>query len=284
LIQSLKEENLYNIDLVFFASDVQTSKKYGSLASKYGFMAIDLCGAFNSQEEIPLVVSGVNDNILKKEDWIVANPHPLSIILSLFIHFLNKNSLLNKVLAIAFQPVSEYEKNGIDELMNQSIGFLNMSRIPKNIFKEQIAFNLISQVGRLEEDGFTDLEKNIVKEVRRIVRIKDFPLSLRLIHAPIFHGYSIMVFIECKTSPQISEIESILKKSSIFEISPIGSLPPSPISAVGKDKIFIDNIKKDSYIPNSFWTWIVADNLTRGSVLNAIEVAEKLLSLRHWGT
>ncbi len=280
VIQSVKEEHLYNMDLVFFASDREISRKYCSLASKYDFTAIDLCGAFNSQEEIPLVVSGVNDNILKKENHIIANPHPLAIILSLFIYCLSKNFTLSKILVIAFQPASEYEKKGIDELMNQSIGFLNLAKIPKSIFKEQIAFNLISQVGELEKDGFTDIEKSIIGEIKRILPVKELPLTLRLIQAPIFHAYSLMIFVEYKSSPKISEIEDALKKSPLFQISSPSTTPPSPISTAGKDKIFVGQIKKDYAIPNSFWFWLVADNLTRGSVLNAVEVAEKLVSLR----
>lgn len=280
IIQSVKEEHLYNMDIVFFTSDTQISRKFCSLAKQYNFKAIDLCGTFNTQKEIPLIVAGVNDDILKKENYIIANPHPLAIILSIFIHSVSKSFNLNKILAVAFQPASEYEKSGIDELMDQSIGFLNLSKIPKKIFKEQIAFNLISRVGKIEEGGFTDIERSVIREVKRILPMKDIPLSLSLIQAPIFHTYSLLIFIEFKSSPTIPEIEDIFKKSPLFEITSPHETPPSPVSIAGKDKIFIGQIKKDYIFSNSFWFWIVADNLTRGSVLNAVEVAEKLISIK----
>ncbi|MFQ6082585.1 MAG: Asd/ArgC dimerization domain-containing protein [Candidatus Aminicenantia bacterium] len=279
IIQSIKKEHLYNMDLVFFTADYQTSINYCSLAKECKFRAIDLCEVFNSWEDIPLVVSGVNDNILKKEDYLIANPHPLSVILSTFLHFINQKFSLAKALAIAVQPASEYETQGIDELMNQSIGFLNLTKIPKSIFKEQIAFNLISQVGQLEEDGFTDSEKRINQEIRRILFLKDLPLSLCLIQAPVFHTYSIMVFVELNSNPQLSDLEDTLKKSSLFKTTPPKASPPSPITTAGKDEIYIGQIKKDQAIVDGFWFWLVADNLTRGSVLNAIEVAKKILSL-----
>ena len=280
IIQSVKEENLYNMDIVFFTSDSETSKKYCSLAQQYNFRAIDLSGTFNAQKEIPLVVAGVNDSILNEENYIIANPHPLAIILSAFLHSLQKNFVLNRILVVAFQPASEYEKSGIDELMDQSIGFLNLSKIPKKIFKEQIAFNLISRVGKLEKDGFTDIERTVVKEIKRILSKDTMPLSLSLIQAPIFHTYSLLAFIEFKDSPTIPEIENIFRKSSIFEVTSPDETPPSPVSIAGKDKIYIGQIKKDNVFSNSFWFWLVADNLTRGSVLNAVEVAEKLISIK----
>jgi aspartate-semialdehyde dehydrogenase len=46
----------------------------------------------------------------------------------------------------------------------------------------------------------------------------------------------------------------------------------------GKDEIFIGQIKMDRSFPNSIWIWTVADNLTRGSAINAIDIAQKALS------
>ncbi|MCP2621212.1 Asd/ArgC dimerization domain-containing protein, partial [Candidatus Aminicenantes bacterium AC-334-E05] len=150
----------------------------------------------------------------------------------------------------------------------------------KKIFKEQVAFNLISRVGKLEEDGFTDIERTVVKEIKRILSNESVPLSLSLIQAPIFHTYSILSFIEFIDSPTISDLENIFKKSSLFEITSPNETPPSPVSTAGKDKICIGQIKRDRVFSNSFWFWLVADNLTRGSVLNAVEVAEKLISIK----
>jgi aspartate-semialdehyde dehydrogenase len=45
----------------------------------------------------------------------------------------------------------------------------------------------------------------------------------------------------------------------------------------GKDKIFVGQLKKDEALPNCYWLWAAADNLTRGSALNAYEIARKIV-------
>jgi aspartate-semialdehyde dehydrogenase len=44
----------------------------------------------------------------------------------------------------------------------------------------------------------------------------------------------------------------------------------------GKEQIFIGQIKKEESFPNAFWIWTITDNLTRGSALNALEIARTL--------
>ena len=48
------------------------------------------------------------------------------------------------------------------------------------------------------------------------------------------------------------------------------------MTVAGKDRIFVGPIKKDTAVPRGFWIWIVADNLTVGSALNAYGIARAL--------
>jgi aspartate-semialdehyde dehydrogenase len=78
---------------------------------------------------------------------------------------------------------------------------------------------------------------------------------------------------------RLKDLEDLFDKSSYFKYSPPSpSCPVSSISVTGKDTIHIGRIKQEQSHPNSFWIWAVADNLTRGSALNAYEVAEEILS------
>ena len=90
----------------------------------------------------------------------------------------------------------------------------------------------------------------------------------------MFHTYSIMTYLELEKKTDIEDLKNFFKKCSFFHLSsPIRS---GPASVAGKEKIFIGQIKKEKSVPNSFWVWTAADNLTRGSVLNAFEVAKKI--------
>lgn len=59
---------------------------------------------------MPAVVSGVNDQILdNKEIFLVANPHPISIILSQVLSTLANLAPVVRSAAVVLQPVSAYD-------------------------------------------------------------------------------------------------------------------------------------------------------------------------------
>ena len=124
------------------------------------------------------------------------------------------------------------------------------------------------------------MEDRIVVEVKRVLENPRLPLSLTIIQAPVFFTYSIMMRFELAKKASLAAIADLFVKSSYFNYTP--PTPSNPISAVsvtGKDAIHIGRIKQEYSHTNSFWVWAVADNLTRGSALNAYEIAEEILSL-----
>jgi len=280
VVHHIDNDSLKSADLVFLAADQKINREIGILAKKKKFQAIDLSETFNMEAEIPIVVAGVNDEIImKKNPNLIANPHPVTVVLSHLFHLVIQKFGLSRALAFILQPVSAFEKAGIEELANQSIALLSSSTMTKKVFKNQIAFNLLSHTEKPDKDGFCPVEKQITGEIKRILRDNKFSLSLSLIQAPVFHTYSIMTFLELKEKTNIQGLKDLFNKSMFFKLSsPRISCPVSSISVAGKEKIFIGQIKKEKSFPNSFWVWTVTDNLTRGSALNALEIAKKIFS------
>ena len=46
----------------------------------------------------------------------------------------------------------------------------------------------------------------------------------------------------------------------------------------GDDDVYVSRIRKDPTIANGINMWIVADNLRKGAALNAVQIAETLIS------
>lgn len=283
VIQNLEENSLLTSDLVFLASEKKVNHKYGLEAYKHKYKAIDLKQTFNHDQSVPLVVAGVNHQIIFTENpSLVANPHPVSIILSHVFHLFKNNFGVLKALAFILQPVSVFEESGIEELANQSVSTLGSTSISKKVFPAQIAFNLLSHTETLDEKGFSPGEKQIMEEIKRVLGEKDFPISLSLVQAPVFHSYSIMSYIELKKEVGIKSLQNVFERSPYFHF-----LPPTPsrhascVSVAGKEELYVGQIKEEEKFPSSFWMWIVADNITRGSTLNALEIAQNFISSSH---
>ena len=274
VILPMDKSAIADSDVVLLASDKKTNREYGNLAARKKFLAIDLGETFRGDENVPVVVGGVNhQKVLEKKPSLIANPHPVTIILAHFLNLICAKFHPKRIAAFILQPASAFEENGITELADQSFAVLNSSAVVKKTFKAQVAFNLLSDIDPADRNGFSSTEKQILSETRRVLGIPEFPLSVAIVQVPVFHTYSIMFHMELEAKGSIPALEELFKKSPYFKvISPSPFRPVSSLEAVGKDEIYIGTIKKEDSLTNQFWVWTVTDNLTRGSALNAYEI------------
>jgi len=50
------------------------------------------------------------------------------------------------------------------------------------------------------------------------------------------------------------------------------------IDAAGRDEVLIGRIRSDLTHPKAVNFWVVADNLRKGAALNAVQIAERVIS------
>jgi aspartate-semialdehyde dehydrogenase len=276
VVMPLDEAVIADSDLVFLASDEKTNRAYGNLAVKKKFLAIDLSETFNADKKVPLVVGGINHKtVLKKKPALIANPHPVTIILAHVVNVICQKFQTKRIAAFVLQPASAFGEAGIQELADQSFSVLNSSSVSKKTFKTQVAFNLISDFAPVDEDGYSSTEKQILSETKRVLGLQGPLLSVAVIQAPVFHTYSIMFHLELEEQIDIPTLADVFKKSPYFKVaSPSPSHPVSCLQVAGKEKIYVGQIKKEDSVPGKYWIWTVADNLTRGSALNAYDILE----------
>ena len=269
-------EAIASSDLVFLATDKKTAREIANIAAKNKFLAIDLNETFNSDSRVPIAISGVNHkNVLEKKPHLIANPHPVTIILGHFLSVLLQKFHLLKIVAFVLQPVSAFYEPGVEELADQSYAVLSSATVTKKCFKDQVAFNLLSETGPVDKKGFSSTEKQILSETARVFDSKDLPLSLAVIQVPVFHTYAIMIHLELEDRTDAAALVDLFEKSAYFKVSPPStSRPVTSLRVAGKDEIFVGRIKKEASSPDKFWIWTVTDNLTRGSALNAFEILE----------
>jgi aspartate-semialdehyde dehydrogenase len=281
VVHHLDRKSLEGLDLVFLAADAKTNSELGGCAAAAGYKAVDLAETFNAREDVPLVVAGVNDASIRGRGVpLVANANPATIMLSHLLKPLGKSFGMAKALAFVLEPASAFGGEGVDELYGQSVGLLGGSSMPKKVFREQLAFNLLSRTERPDKAGFSPREARIAAELRRVLAPLDFPLSLTLVLAPVFHTYSIMTYVELGAEAEIADLAASFRGSELIKLTvPKGAKLISGATVAGKDRIFIGQIKRDAAIARAFWVWAVADNLTVGSALNAYGIACSLFEI-----
>ncbi|MBU1338156.1 MAG: hypothetical protein KKD56_03710, partial [Acidobacteria bacterium] len=89
------------------------------------------------------------------------------------------------------------------------------------------------------------------------------------------------IYVRLGEERTLADLERLFDESPSFKkCGPGLACPVSSLTVAGKDEIYIGQIKKDPADDHAFWFWLVGDNLTRGSALNAYEIARKVIALR----
>ena len=56
---------------------------------------------------------------------------------------------------------------------------------------------------------------------------------------------------------------------------------PNPLDATGKDPVFVGRIRNDPTVKHGLALFLSNDNLRKGAALNAVQIAEVLLSVKY---
>jgi len=265
VVAAVTDDELEELDLVFFCGPPAGNREWIDHHREDKFTAIDLSQP-STVESGKLAVAGINLDDIAAENVLIS-PHPVAIPIALILHQIQTLSAIELCTATVIQPASEYEQIGVEELAKQTISVLNVHSVPKEVFDRQLAFNLYPALEHNEEF--------IVEQVRSLTD-GDAQIALMITQGTIFHGHTFSLFIKTRDELTVDQITSRLRESPAIAF-PEGDQAFGTIDAAGKDEVLIADVRRDPAIRGGFWVWAVCDNLRRGSALNAVLVAEKIL-------
>lgn len=96
---------------------------------------------------------------------------------------------------------------------------------------------------------------------------------------PVFHGHSESINIEFEKSFDLEELKNVLKSADgiVVQDDPENNLYPMPITAEGKDDVFVGRIRRDESVESGVNLWVVADNVRKGAATNTVQIAQKYI-------
>jgi aspartate-semialdehyde dehydrogenase len=118
----------------------------------------------------------------------------------------------------------------------------------------------------------------MILETNKIMMDDSIKVTATTVRIPTIGGHSEAVNIEFENDFDLAEVRAILEKEDgiIVQDDPKNVLYPMPITAHGKDEVFVGRIRRDESQKNTLNLWIVADNLRKGAATNAVQIAEYL--------
>lgn len=279
-VKDLESFEFSNTDIAFFAAGGTCSKKMVPLALEKGVYVIDKSSVFRMQKDVPLIVPEVNGDLLTPQTRLIANPNCVATPLSLALKTLNALSPLRRVVLSTYQAVSGKGRKAMDELYNQTKAILVGTPLKKEEFPKQIAFNLIPHIDTFDADGHTGEETKVIQETRKILELPDLSMAITCVRVPVFIGHSMAVNVTFETPFSPQEARAALKSTPglLLMDRPQEEGYATPLDCLGEDVVFVSRVRKDFSDPYGLSFWLVSDNLRKGAALNAVQIAEKLLS------
>jgi len=289
-VEAISSENFEDIDIALFAGtegEKGASALYARKFIEKGAVVVDNGSDFRLKDDVPLIVPEVNKDKISAHKGLIANPNCTTIQAVVALGGIYKNFGLEKVILTSLQATSGAGKEAevslweeTKEIVDKNKG-VNYDQLDKRIdsghsvFSHQIAFNVIPQIGSLEEENYTTEEWKVVREAHKIFGDSSIKITATCVRVPVFTSHSEAIYFRTQKKVTLSSLEEILKATPGVKYSP--NHFPLPLDTEGKDEVFVGRLRKDPYEENSFWLWCVCDNLRKGAALNAVQIIENLI-------
>lgn len=294
-VQRIEPDSFERVDFAFFAGDEELTRKHWQAATRAGASIIDLSGALEGEANVLVRAPWVQDELLREEadgstapapdlhTPAIVSAHPAALALGLLLLRARDVAAVRSATATVLEPASEYGRAAIDELHQQTVGLLNFQGLPKDIYDTQIAFNLLPVLGEAAKVNLPATEARIRGHYTLISGGHLPEVGIQLLHAPVFHGYTISLALELEQAVSLEHLEAALSGEHI-DIMLGDADAPSNLSCAGEEEILVRARTEQGVetATNRFWIWAAVDNL-KLTALNAVACAIELRKLRPQG-
>ena len=273
-------EQFRDTDIVFTSAGACVSKEYAEDITRYGAIMIDNSSAFRMESDVPLVVPEVNPNdAFHHPRNIIANPNCTTIQMVVALQAIEQLSHIRRVHVATYQAASGAGAAAMQELEEQYRQVLNGEPVVTDKFAYQLAYNLIPQIDVFTQNDYTKEEMKMYHETRKIMH-SDIEVSATCVRVPSLRAHSESIWVETEQpiSPEQAKEAFRNAKGCILMDDPSQKIYPMPLYLSGKDEVFIGRVRADITHQKGLSFWCVSDQIRKGAALNAVQIAELLIS------
>ncbi|TVQ37863.1 MAG: aspartate-semialdehyde dehydrogenase [Geminicoccaceae bacterium] len=280
-VQALEAFDFDGVDVALFSPGASVSAEFAPKAAAQGCVVIDNTSHFRMEPDIPLIVPEVNSHALMgfRERNIIANPNCSTIQLVMALKPLHDIAAIRRVVVSTYQSVSGGGTEAMDELFEHTKAIYMNDKKQPEIFRKPIPFNVIPQIDVPVADGLYKEEWKMVVETQKILD-PSIQVCATAVRVPVFVGHSESVNVEFLTPISVQEA-----RDALYEFEGIVVIDDyenyeyvTPIECVGEFAVFVSRLRVDPTVEHGLNLWVVSDNLRKGAALNAVQIAETLVS------
>jgi aspartate-semialdehyde dehydrogenase len=280
VVQPLTDETIQGFDLAIFSAGATTSGEWAPKFVEAGCVVVDNSSRWRRDDEIPLVVSEVNPHALERHQGLIANPNCSTMQLMVALKPILDTAGIERLIVSTYQSVSGTGVQAVEELVGQTHAVLHDAEPPAPaVYPHPIAFNVLGGAGNFKDgDDYTDEERKMMFETRKILEAPDIGISVTCARVPVISAHSESVNVQTRDDISPDDVRELLRAAPGIELvdDPERNGYPTALGAAGRDEVFVGRIRRDPSHPRALNLWVVSDNLLKGAATNAIQIAEAL--------
>jgi aspartate-semialdehyde dehydrogenase len=246
------------LDLCLFSVGTGASLELVPHAVRGGAICVDKSAAFRLTDGIPLVVPEVNGDRALEHQGILANPNCCTIPLTLVLKPLHDAAGLRAVRVATYQSASGAGAQRLQRLLDEPQA------------EHDLAMDWDYDGEEFEE------ESKLREETRKILELPELPLSATCVRVPVPVGHAESVWIETEEPLTPERARELLAATPSVRVEEF----PTPRQAAGGDEALVGRIRRDPGAESGLSLFLACDNLRKGAALNAVQIAELVLSRR----
>ena len=262
--------------IAIFSAGGGTSLELAPKFAEAGIFVVDNSSAWRMDPTKKLVVPEINADTITADDKIIANPNCSTIQMVVALKPLHDRYKAKRVVVSTYQSVTGTGKAAVDQLFAERKGDQNV----KKVYPHPIDLNVLPHIDSFLDNGYTKEEMKMINETKKIMGDDSIKVTATTVRIPTIGGHSESVNVEFENDFDLTEVVELLSNAEgvIVQDDPKNFVYPMPLTAHGRDEVFVGRIRRDETQPNTLNMWIVADNLRKGAATNAVQIAEYLMN------
>jgi aspartate-semialdehyde dehydrogenase len=270
-------------DLAFVALDDDFSKRYCPRLVELGHRVIDKSNTYRMNDDVPLVVAGVNSDLVGDDTKLVANPNCTTIPFALAVKPLLSRWGLESATVSSYQAISGAGAGALDGFLADSQkGYAEANRVGDHFDPAAYAGNVVPHNGKTDDSGFSSEERKLMNESRKILALDRTLVSAQCCRVPVAVGHYENAWVSLGQAASLDDIAEALQNDTSAPF--VRFLPGSAGEGLSglacvhdRDRALVGRLRKDARDESgkTVCMTIAADNLRLGAATNAVRIASR---------
>ena len=265
-------------DIVFLCVSGDFARQYARPLAESS-LVIDTSSALRMLPDVPLVIPEINPETMRGHR-LIANPNCTMAVAAVALWPLHKAFGLKKAIVSSYQAASGAGAEGMTELVDGAKDYLAGKPVRHSVFAHPLAFNVVPQIDRFHENGYTFEEMKVCWEMRKVFGEPDLLVSCTSVRVPTLRAHAEAITIETEKPIAPETARAVLEKAAGVRVvdDRAKSAYPMPITASERYDVDVGRMRQSLIFgAHGLDLFVCGDQLLKGAALNAVQIAERAI-------